>query len=250
MKVQLIRHATLKINYKDKTFLVDPMFSCKNVLPAVPNSPNEFKNPLVDLPVSIDLILKGVDAVLISHLHRDHFDDKAINSLPKDMPIFCQPEDEEKIRELQFTQVTSIEKNLLWNCVKISRTRGQHGTGDIGKLMGTVSGFVLEGEGEKSLYLAGDTIWCQDVNEAILEYDPSVIMLNGGEARFLQGDPITMGPKDISLVKEACPEASIVVVHMESWNHCLLTRKQLNQYIENEELTNVVVPVDGELLEY
>lgn len=250
MKVQLIRHATLKINYNNKTFLVDPMFSCKNALAAVANSPNEFKNPLVDLPVSIDSILKGVDAVLLSHMHRDHFDDEAIRKLSRDIPIFCQPVDERKIRELQFTQVTSIEKNLLWNGVKISRTRGEHGTGDIGKMMGAVSGFVLEAEGEKSVYLAGDTIWCQDVNEAILEYYPSVIILNGGEARFLQGDPITMGPKDISLVKEAYSEASIVVVHMESWNHCLLTRKQLNQYIETEELSNVVVPVDGEILEY
>lgn len=250
MKVQLIRHATLKINYKGKTFLVDPMLSCKNALPAVANSPNELKNPLVDLPVSIESILRGIDAVLISHLHRDHFDDEAIRSLPKDMPIFCQPEDEGKIHEYQFTQVTAIEKDLLWNGIKISRTRGEHGTGEIGKMMGAVSGFVLEGEGEKSLYLAGDTIWCKDVNEAILEYYPSVIILNGGEARFLQGEPITMGPKDISLVKEANPEARIVVVHMESWNHCLLTRNQLNEYIQNEELSHVVVPVDGDILEY
>ncbi|SFA86734.1 MULTISPECIES: MBL fold metallo-hydrolase [unclassified Bacillus (in: firmicutes)] len=250
MKVQLIRHATLKINYKNRTFLVDPMFSIKSTLPAVANSANEFRNPLVDLPVSVESILEGIDAVIISHLHRDHFDDAAIIHLPKEIQIICQPEDEGKIRELQFTQVTPIEKSLKWNGIRISRTKGEHGTGKIGEKMGPVSGFVLEGEGEKTLYLAGDTIWCNDVNEAILEYHPSVIILNGGEAQFLQGDPITMGPKDISLVRESYSEASIVVVHMESWNHCLLTRKQLNEYIENKELSHIVVPMDGEILDY
>lgn len=40
-------------------------------------------NPLVSLPTSIDNILDGVDAVIVTHLHLDHFDDVAKNVLPK-----------------------------------------------------------------------------------------------------------------------------------------------------------------------
>ena len=54
--------------------------------------------------------------------------------------------------------------------------------------MGAVSGFVFSRDKE-SIYLAGDTIWCEDVEKALLNFKPAITILNAGGARFLTGDP-------------------------------------------------------------
>src|SRR3954447_160469 len=42
--------------------------------PPVPGTPNERRNPLVPLPVDPATLVDGLDAVLVTHLHADHFD--------------------------------------------------------------------------------------------------------------------------------------------------------------------------------
>ncbi|MBZ6424837.1 MAG: MBL fold metallo-hydrolase, partial [Staphylococcus aureus] len=47
------------------------------------------------------------------------------------------------------------------------------------------------------------------------------------------------------------PLAQIVVVHMEAVNHWHLSREELNEFINSNDLGNrVVVPNDGELLTF
>ena len=95
MKITQIRNATLKIRYAGKTFLIDPMLSKKGELPAFgppelplfPASNNMNKNPLVDLPIPVEDILAGVDAVIVTHLHMDHWDPAAIKLINKQLPI-------------------------------------------------------------------------------------------------------------------------------------------------------------------
>ncbi|MHC2572396.1 hypothetical protein [Rhizobium leguminosarum] len=58
MKLQLIRNATLKLDYAGRTVLIDPYFAPKH---SQPSFAGRSPNPLVELPVSIDRILDGVD---------------------------------------------------------------------------------------------------------------------------------------------------------------------------------------------
>ena len=71
MKLQLIRNATLKLEYGGRTILIDPFFAARH---SRPSFTWRSLNPLVDLPVHIDTILSGVELVVVSHLHADHFD--------------------------------------------------------------------------------------------------------------------------------------------------------------------------------
>ncbi|MCK9909741.1 MBL fold metallo-hydrolase, partial [Microbacteriaceae bacterium K1510] len=180
---------------------------------AVPNTPNQRPNPLVPLTVHAKELLE-VDAVLLTHSHRDHLDDTAVTLLPKNLPILCQPADEQKLKTMGFTDVLPIDRERRWNEITINRTGGQHGTGEIGRQMGPVSGYVLTHAGEPSLYIAGDTIWCQEVEEALKQYQPAVTVLFSGAAQFNAGDPITMAPGDIAQVAEKAPDTNIVVAHM------------------------------------
>jgi L-ascorbate metabolism protein UlaG (beta-lactamase superfamily) len=248
MKIEFIRHSTIKIRMNHINLLVDPMLSRKGELDPVANAANSLRNPLVDLPVPIHEIIKEIDAVILTHTHRDHFDDTAIQALSKNVPIFCQPGDEKKLAALGFSNVTKIVNEVNWKGVQFTRTGGQHGTGELGKQMGPVSGFILKAEGEPCLYIAGDSIWCKEVENTILEHSPDHILLNGGEAQFLSGDPITMGIKDIENVILKAPASKIIVVHMEAWNHCLLSREELRLYIDKKGYTNVTVPLNGEIV--
>ena len=189
MKLQLIRHATLWLQYAGVNFLIDPMFSDAGVNPPIVNSTNDRRNPLVPLPFAI-LDRLHPDAVLVTHLHRDHWDDAAAAALSKSTPIRCQPDDDITIASSGFTSVTTIKETLTFNGVTIIRTSGQHGTGDIGKKMGHVSGYVLKADGQPTLYIAGDTIWCDDVKQALDANHPDMTVVNAGGAQFAVGDPL------------------------------------------------------------
>ena len=250
MKVQLLRHATLIVTINGKKILVDPMLGTAGVMPPIANSPNSQRNPLVELSIQLDFE-QDIDGVLLTHTHRDHFDDAAAEQLPPNKPILCQPEDQEKLKNLGFLEIYPIRDKLSWEGIIIERTGGQHGTGEIGKQMAPVSGYVLQVEGEPSLYIAGDSIYCEDVSRVLSMYEPSVIIVNAGGARFNVGDPITMTAKDVMQVCKKASKSKIIAVHMEAINHCLESRANLRTSLKQEGLINqVYIPMDGQSLTF
>ncbi|QHW33820.1 MBL fold metallo-hydrolase [Paenibacillus rhizovicinus] len=248
MNIQLIRHATLWLEYAGLTFLIDPMFSEKAVNPPIANSGDERKNPLVPLPGALDAWL-APDAVLVTHLHRDHWDEAAMHMLSKSSVIFCQQGDRDAIRSSGFTDVTEIQTFVTFQGVTLHRTSGQHGTGEIGQQMGQVSGFVLQAQGEPTLYIAGDTIWCEDMKTALDTYKPDMTIVNAGGARFLVGDAITMDEEDIIELIGYAQYTRVVAVHMDTINHCHVTREVLRTKLSAHNLLHKVdIPEDGEWL--
>ena len=74
-------------------------------------------------------------------------------------------------------------------------------------MLAPVSGFVLARAGEPSLYVAGDTVWCDEVAAALDAHRPDVVVVNAGGARFTEGDPITMTADDVAAVAAHAPGA-------------------------------------------
>ncbi|MGE6631981.1 MBL fold metallo-hydrolase [Bacillus sp. NPDC077027] len=254
MHMTLIRNATLTLHYGGVQFLIDPFLADKGTYPPFPNSENQhLKNPLVSLPSQINMKdVLNPDVVLLTHLHLDHFDDTAKKQLDHSIPVFTQSDHDAKaVIEAGFNHVTAIHEVVEIQGVRIHRTSGQHGTGEIAKQMGQVSGLVFSHPDEPVLYLAGDTIWCDDPKMAIHQYKPDVIVVNSGSAQFLQGDPITMTKEDVLAVHHARKQAKIVACHMEAVNHCLLTRDELKKYIREHHVEDqIYVPHDGDTLSF
>jgi L-ascorbate metabolism protein UlaG (beta-lactamase superfamily) len=250
MRLRLVRHATLLIEYNGHKILVDPMLDDAGARPAIQNSPNPRNNPLVALPMPAEEVLEGVEAVMVTHTHSDHWDASAARLLGKHLPVFGQIEDEAKFLGQDFRDVRAIRRHVVWKDIEITRTEGQHGKGAIGRAMAPVSGFVLCAAGEPTLYIAGDTIWCRDVQEALRERKPAMVVVNTGAAQFLEGEPITMTADDVIATCQAVPGAQVVAVHMEAINHCLLTRSDLAFQLEAARVMDwVAILDDGEWLD-
>jgi L-ascorbate metabolism protein UlaG (beta-lactamase superfamily) len=249
MDLTLVRNATLRLAMGGRSLLVDPMLDPAGARPPIADTPSPRPNPLVELPLTTAELVDGLDALLVTHLHQDHLDDTAVRVLDPGLPLACQPPDETALRERGFADVRPVAGGIDLCGIGVARTAGRHGTGRVGEAMGPVSGYVLRAPGEPALYVAGDTIWCDEVEDALAEHAPDVVVVNAGGARFLEGDPIVMDADDVVETARAAPRATIVAVHMEALNHCPLRRAELRAAVDAAGVgARVQIPADGETL--
>jgi L-ascorbate metabolism protein UlaG (beta-lactamase superfamily) len=246
MHLRLIRHATLRLEVDGRYLLVDPMLDPAGARPPVPDTENDRRNPLVELPEPPEVVVDGIDAVLVTHLHEDHFDATAARLLPRDVPVLCQPEDVERLRAHGLTELSPVDERLTWEGIEVVRTPARHGRTDAdAEALAPVSGFLLRDAGGRTLYLAGDTV-LYDAVERVLDVAPDVVVLNASGARFTGGEPIVMDLDDVVTVARRVPDARVVAVHLDAINHCIQTRADAHQRLHDEGLNErVTVPEDG-----
>lgn len=248
MNIQLIRNATIVVEYGGKKILIDPMLANKGAYPPFPNSPRqEENNPLVGLPTSIDSIMNDIDAVIVTHLHYDHWDEAAKKALPKDIKLFAQNDaDATEIQNAGFKNVEVLQEDTVFEGIQLIKTKGEHGRGEILKVAGQVCGVVFKHFNEKTLYVAGDTVWYDAVQEVIHSHKPEIIVVNAGDNQFFEGGSLVMGKEDVFEVYNAAPNAKIIAVHMEAVNHWSLSREELKNFTNEKGIaSNVLIPTDG-----
>ncbi|CAN7682863.1 MBL fold metallo-hydrolase [Rhizobium sp. LjRoot30] len=200
---------------------------------------SEERNPFVHLPFPIEDIL-DVDAVIVTHLHEDHWDEAARNLVPKNLPLFAQNDaDARTIRSQGFTDVRVLGDTLQFNGVQLIKTGGRHGTDAAyavaGAPLGEVCGVVFKHPDMKTVYLAGDTIWDDNVAGVLAAHKPEIAILNTGDAKIVGlDDGIIMGTADVLSVHKAAPETILIASHMEAVNHCTVMRAQLRAFARTE----------------
>ena len=261
MQFQQIRSATSIVTFGNVKFLIDPWLAPKDTCPSIPGSTNpELRCPVHELPLPISEILK-VDAVIATHLHFDHFDETAMKVIPKNLPIFAQDEmDAAVLRQNGFADVRVLKYGGIdFNGVTLIKTDCIHGQpGEIGRLYENLPirkeacGVVMKSSAEaKTLYLAGDTVWCEYVDAAIRDYHPDVIVVNAARAAVAPFGPIIMGLEDIEKVLAAAPEAVVIASHMDNVGHATVWRKDIREFaVRLGGKNRLLVPEDGEVCEF
>lgn len=251
MRLQLIRSATLLLDYGGQRFMIDPDFGLKH---SRQSFTGKSPNPMVDLPLTPEQILDGVQVVIVSHLHADHFDSVAQTTIPKTLPLFCQPGNEDTIRSKGFEQVMPITDKADWQGVTMTRTGGHHGLGYVETLMNKVSGFVFQAPGEPTIYWAGDTVLCDEVREAISTFQPQIIITHSCGASW----PDESGERQLIVMDaaqtiEVCrlaPDSMVIAVHMEAFDHSTVDRAELRSAAQAAGIseTQLRIPADGETM--
>ncbi|MEG3657708.1 MBL fold metallo-hydrolase [Arenibacter palladensis] len=250
MDLLLIRNATIKLTYAGKVFLIDPYLGKKF---SQPSFAGFSKNPMVDLPISIQEILSGVDMVLVSHCHPDHFDRTAEVTIAKDTPIGCQPEELNILISMGFTKVRAMESQFTFGDISLTRTIGQHGHGDRLTMMGTVSGFIFQHKSEPTLYWLGDTVLNDSIKENIINFNPNILVTHSCGALWSKNEfSVIMDEKQTVEVCALAPKAKIIATHMETLDLATITRKELRVYANNYGISDsqLLIPLDGEKLTF
>ncbi len=260
MRIQQIRNATLKIGYGGKTFLIDPWLMNKGALGTFADKPfrcvsPEKENvpmPMCELPMAREEILNGVDAYVVTHIHPDHIDmgPQGIGAfLEKNTPVYVQDTaDADIMVKSGFTDVTVLYEDTTCGDVQLIKTPGRHGT----KIpMCPTCGIVFKASGEKTLYIAGDTIWYAGVQNVLETFMPDVIVLNACAAEFRTYGRLIMNDADVVKVHECLQGATSVVSHMENVAHASITRADMKKLLGGMfRDKTAVMPEDGETVEF
>lgn len=248
MSFQHIRNATSVLTVNGKKILIDPMLSDTGQLPPVPFTRSLRRNPLIPLPVPLHFF-DEMDAVLLTHRHFDHLDKKAISVLNKEIPFFCQPEDQAFLRAEGFINVHVVQQSYEWCGIRMERIKGQHAQGFAAKLLGPVSGYIVSTSAEGSIYIVGDCIYTPAIAETFQKYQPDTAILNTPRAQMLLGTIITMTAEDIVRIADLSPSTRLIAVHMDAISHCSFKRQHLRHFLKERGLEHVaMVPNDGEAI--
>lgn len=249
--VRLIRNATLKIQYAGKTILLDPMLGEKGT---EMSALGVNLNPRVHLTMPVSEVLKGVDFVLLTHAHIDHYDPAAKRLISKNMPWYVQPADYDSVAvKDHFRNTTVIKENVNVGGITIIRIAGNHGRGKLGEMMGASSGYVLKADGQPTLYVMGDCVWNEVTQKVVKEHQPEYIVVNSGGAILppmsKTDGPIIPNEAETMQIIDDCPvNTRFIAVHMDAIDHCQTTRAILRNEARHRgtDMSRLIIPEDGE----
>src|SRR5579883_1141384 len=216
--VTLIGGPTALIEVGGFRLLTDPTF----------DDPGEYKLPQVTLKKTSPPALRAdaigrVDAVLLSHdQHADNFDHAGKAYAMQAPRLFTTVVGAQRLGGIAQGLAPGASAELSrpdGTSLTITATPARHGPAGIEPLVGEVIGFVLSAAWSRPIYITGDTVWYDGVADVARRFHAGLVLLFAGAARTRGPFHLTMDVNDAIETAHAFPDAIIVPVHHEGWEH-------------------------------
>ncbi|HEX9035968.1 MAG TPA: MBL fold metallo-hydrolase [Ktedonobacterales bacterium] len=169
-----------------------------------------------------------VDAVLLSHdQHADNLDPAGRAFLGNARHVLTTRVGAERLAATH----GGVEGLALWEThdlaspvgatVHVTATPARHGPEGFERITGDVIGFVLtfDERPDHAIYITGDTVWYEGVEEVARRFDVSLILAFTGAAQTRGPISLTMTADDAVATARAFAHATIVPIHHEGWAH-------------------------------
>jgi L-ascorbate metabolism protein UlaG (beta-lactamase superfamily) len=195
MKITFLGHASLQLEIKGKTIVVDPFISA---------------NPKAS---HIDLNTIQPDYILITHAHQDHILDVEVLAKQKNATIVSNWEITSYFENKGFT-CHPMNHGGSWNFDfgKVTYTNAVHSSSfPDGTYGGNPGGFIIQGE-HKTVYIAGDTALTLD-----MQLIPKKVQLD--IAILPIGDNFTMDVEDAIIASDFVQCDKVLGVHYDTFGY-------------------------------
>src|SRR3954465_5925161 len=172
--------------------------------------------------------LPALDAILLSHMHGDHWDRVATRSLPKGTPVVTTKEAATCLSDRGFTATADLaawqthELRQGSDTLRITSVPGVHGPGPLEKVLPQVMGSVVElvrgGDVSWRGYISGDTLYRPFLGEVLERCGPLDVMIAHLGGTKALGITVTMdGRQGADLVELLKPPVT-VPVHYDDYD--------------------------------
>jgi L-ascorbate metabolism protein UlaG (beta-lactamase superfamily) len=226
--LQFIGNATVLIRWGPFTVLTDPNFlhAGQRAHLGFGLTATRLKDPALDVTG-----LPPLDAVVLSHLHGDHWDRLATRHLDHGLPVLTTPHAARRLQGIHgFRRASGMQtwesQTILkeGSTLRVTSLPGMHAPGLIGTLLPPVMGSLLEfgdtsGEVEQRIYLTGDTLMYDGVREIARRCpDVHLAVVHLGGTRIPGGMMVTMdGEQGVELLETVMPRRA-VPVHYDDYD--------------------------------
>lgn len=225
--LQFIGNATTIIRYGDLTLLTDPNFLHRGQRAYLGNGLTSKR--LHDPALRVDQ-LPALDAIVLSHMHGDHWDRVAQRGLDHDLPIITTTDASKRLQRRGFPRATGLRtwgRQVLvqgGTMVAVTAMPGRHAPGLVQRLLPPVMGSMLEfgpldGSVELRLYISGDTLVIDELAQIPVRYpdiDTGVFHLGG--TTLPGGLMVTMDGKQGADLMELIDPGTVVPVHFDDYS--------------------------------
>ena len=172
--------------------------------------------------------LPALDAILLSHLHGDHWDRIATKALPKATPVVTTREAAKCLADRGFIRTSDLaawethEVTRGNDTLRITSVPGVHGPGPLEKVLPQVMGSVLElvrgGEVSWRGYISGDTLYRPFLGEVLERCGPLDVLIPHLGGTKVLGITVTMDARQGADLVELLKPPMTVPVHYDDYS--------------------------------